>query len=39
MFEGGPMQRIVERVCSTFNPGEARCTFEIVPRSVNQELL
>ena len=39
MFEGGPMQRIVERVCSTFNPGEARCTFEIVPRSVNSELL
>lgn len=39
MFESGPMQRIVERVCSTFNLGESRCNFEVAPRSVHSELM
>ena len=39
MFENGPMQRIVQRVCAGFCLGEFRCNFEIVPRSVQAELI
>lgn len=38
MFEGGPLHRIVERICQSFNSQENRLAFEITPRSVASDL-
>lgn len=38
MFEGGPMQKIVERVCQGFNFGGERANFEVAPSHVQEGL-